>query len=91
MRKNYFLLLLLSLTATSAFAQSPVKVVDDFLNQAQRKGTINSQFDYTVINENVVGNNVGDYVKIQQTINGIPVYGSSGTFYVQEGKVTNHN
>ena len=91
MRKNYFLLLLLSLTATSAFAQSPVKVVDDFLNQAQRKGTINSQFDYTVINENVVGNNVGDYVKIQQTINGIPVYGSSGTFHVQEGKVTNHN
>ncbi|WP_282630580.1 M36 family metallopeptidase [Empedobacter sedimenti] len=91
MRKNYFLLLLLSLTTTSVFAQSPVKVVDDFLNQAQRKGTVNSQFDYTVVNENVVGNNVGDYVKIQQTINGIPVYGSNGTFYVKEGKVINHN
>lgn len=91
MRKNYFLLLLLSLSSASVFAQSPVQVVDDFLNQTQRKGTINSQFDYTVVTENVVGNNVGDYVKIQQTINGIPVYGTSGTFHVQQGKVINHN
>lgn len=91
MRKNYFLLLLLSFSSVSIFAQSPAQIVDDFLNQKQRKGVLNTQFDYAVINENVIGNNVADYVKIQQKINGIPVYGTIGTFHVQNGEVINHN
>ena len=65
MKKNYFLLFLLSMTSVSMYAQSPTKVVDDYLNQAQRKGEFKEQISYNVINENVIGNNVGDYVKIQ--------------------------
>ncbi|WP_287443241.1 M36 family metallopeptidase [Algoriella sp.] len=91
MKKNYFLLFLLSMTSVSMYAQSPTKVVDDYLNQAQRKGEFKEQISYNVINENVIGNNVGDYVKIQQTINGIPVYGSTATFQIQNGKVISSN
>ena len=91
MKKNYFLLMLIGFISQSTFAQTPVQVVDDFLNQAKQKGTIDSKLDYNVITEDVIGNNQADYVKIQQTINGIPVYGGNATFFVQDGKVINHN
>lgn len=83
--------MLIGFISQSTFAQTPVQVVDDFLNQAKQKGTIDSKLDYNVITEDVIGNNQADYVKIQQTINGIPVYGGNATFFVQDGKVINHN
>ena len=69
MKKNYFLLMLIGFISQSTFAQTPVQVVDDFLNQAKQKGTIDSKLDYNVITEDVIGNNQADYVKIQWRFN----------------------
>lgn len=79
------------MTSGTMFAQSSTQIVDDYLNQAQSKGELKTQITYNVVTENVIGNEVGDYVKIEQTVNGIPVYHTFGTFQIKDKKVLNFN
>ncbi|SKB74175.1 Por secretion system C-terminal sorting domain-containing protein [Soonwooa buanensis] len=95
MRKNY--ILLLALVASGLHAQSSVQVVDSYLkNQTvdvnnKKASSQFSNLEYAVVNENVIGDNVADYVKIQQVVNNIPVYQSFGTFQVKDKKVLSFN
>lgn len=93
MRKNY--MLLLALVTSGFYAQTSLQVVDNYLKtnitEGQSRIAKFSNLEYKVLNENVVGNNVGDYVKIQQTVNDIPVYQSFGTFQVKNKQVLTFN
>ncbi len=95
MRKNY--ILLLALAASGLHAQSSVQIIDSYLkNQTvdvnnKKASSQFSNLEYAVVNENVIGDNVADYVKIQQVVNNIPVYQSFGTFQVKDKKVLSFN
>lgn len=94
MRKNY--ILLLALATSGLQAQTSLQVVDNYLKKGITEGnrTSVSQFsniEYKVINENTIGDNIGDYVKIQQIVNDIPVYHSFGTFQIKNKKVLTFN
>lgn len=97
MRKNY--ILLIALISTGVYAQTSVQVIDNYLKKdvsktARKTGGLSSaqyaNVEYTVLNENEIGN-VGEFVKIQQKINDIPVYASYGTFQIKDKKVQHFN
>lgn len=97
--KNKYILLSMCFASSGFFAQSTLQIVDNYLKTAvsnktlkvKNQNILKSQIYYDVINENTVGNNVGDYVKIQQKVNNIPVYGTYGTFQIRNKQVLHFN
>lgn len=89
MKKN--LLLAAMLFSVGAVAQNRLEVVSNFLKTtAVNQKIISSPVEYNVINDHETINGA-EYVKVQQKINGIPVYQTFGTFSLKNGKVQNFN
>jgi extracellular elastinolytic metalloproteinase len=89
MKKN--LLLATMLFSIGAIAQNRLEIVNHFLKTtAVNQKIITSPVEYNVINDHETINGT-EYVKVQQKINGIPVFQAFGTFALKDGKVQNFN
>lgn len=90
MRKKILLLGTLTLSGI-LFSQSRLEIVEQFLNNdAISSKLIPTKIDYDVLNEHTTVHDL-DYVKIQQKVNGIPVYQTFGTFSLKNKQVATFN
>ncbi|WP_284460366.1 T9SS-dependent M36 family metallopeptidase [Chryseobacterium sp.] len=84
-----FLLLSSLLPAGVIFAQNQEQVIKEYMNSA--KGSflrVNPELKtFKIVNVDPSESLKGDVVGIQQTINGIPIFGSSANVLIREGKV----
>ncbi|MBB6370972.1 T9SS-dependent M36 family metallopeptidase [Chryseobacterium shigense] len=69
-------------------AQKHEQVIKDYVNSEKTFQKINPELKaFTIVNVDPSASLKGDVVGIQQTINGIPVFGSSANVLIREGKV----
>ncbi|RXM38832.1 hypothetical protein BOQ62_15035 [Chryseobacterium sp. CH21] len=91
-RLSVKLLLFCSIFSVSALsAQKYEQTIKDYVNSAQAsfQGVNPELKAFKIINVDPSKSLNGDVVGIQQTINGIPVFGSSANVLIREGKVLN--
>ncbi|MCC3215765.1 T9SS-dependent M36 family metallopeptidase [Chryseobacterium sp. X308] len=91
-RLSVKLLLFCSLLGTGVVsAQKYEQTIKDYVNSAQGSfQRINPELkEFKIINIDPSKSLKGDVVGIQQTINGIPVFGSSANVLIRDGKVLN--
>ncbi|SFN71342.1 Por secretion system C-terminal sorting domain-containing protein [Chryseobacterium oleae] len=94
MKRNQLSVRLLLLCSLFGFgwshAQNYEKVIIDYINSEKTFQRINPELKaFTVVNVDSSKSLNGDIVGIQQTINGIPIFGSSANVLIREGKVLN--
>lgn len=76
-------------TAGAAFGQSTKDVINDYLSNSTAVNKDFSNKDFVISNEDPSQSLKGTVVKIQQTYDGIPVFGNYSTFLVRDHKVIN--
>lgn len=69
-------------------AQKHEQVIKDYVNSEKTFQRINPELKaFTIVNVDPSASLKGDVVGIQQTINGVPIFGSSANVLIREGKV----
>ncbi|MDG4650815.1 T9SS-dependent M36 family metallopeptidase [Chryseobacterium arthrosphaerae] len=88
-RLSVKLLLFCSLFSVGVIsAQKYEQTIKDYVNSSQGFQRVNPELkSFKIINVDASKSLKGDVVGIQQTINGIPVFGSSANVLIREGKV----
>ena len=77
-------------TASSAFGQSNADVIRDYLSSSTAVSKEVKNKDFVISNEDISQSLKGTVVKIQQTYDGIPVFGNYSTLLVRDKKVINY-
>ncbi|MCT2564377.1 T9SS-dependent M36 family metallopeptidase [Chryseobacterium herbae] len=94
MKRNQLSVRILLLCSLFGFglsnAQNYEQVIKDYIHSEKTFQKVNPELKtFTVVNVDPSKSLNGDVVGIQQTINGIPIFGSSANVLIREGKVLN--
>lgn len=76
-------------TVNTAFGQQYKSIVENYLKSNSVLGKSVTNTDFIISSEDKSESMKGTVVKIQQTVNGIPVFGNSSTLLVRDNNVLN--